>query len=341
MRIAQTGSPTIGVMIACAAAMLTGCGGSPSVPDAISPPQGAASVARGDAGGCPLKRCIIVTSETAAVLFFARDANGNAKPAGEITGDKTMLGIPVAVAMDSQQNLYVVNSAGSITVYAAGSEGNVAPIRTIEGANTNLDSPTGIAFDSQDELYVANNQGNHINIYAPDANGDVAPIREIRGKKTNLYLPRGLAFDSQSNLYVANDNPNTGWVTVYAPGAHGDATPERTIEGAATKFSGPAGLAVDASGYIYVVNSSLESICIFSPDANGDEAPLSYFSGPIYAFGIGLDAHADMYVTSVGYDDPPSVTVYAAGTTGHEGRALRDIQGKKTKLEFPEGILVR
>jgi hypothetical protein len=350
MTIARTGRRSISAISVCATAMLAACGGSLTAPNTAFPAQNAAtSWAHNDAGGCPLKRCIIVTSESgvygkplAAVLFFARDANGNATPVGEISGSKTMLKIPNALAMDSHNNLYVANWANSITVYAAGSEGNVAPIRTIEGAKTKLYRPTGIAIDSQDQIYVAGNQRNRINIYGAGANGNVAPIHEIRGKKTKLLDPYGLAFDSQSNLYVANDNPNTGWITVYSPNVNGDVAPARTIKGSATKLEGPTGLAVDASGYTYVVNSTSVNweVSVFDPNANGNAVPVSYFSGGYGAFGVTLGNH-DIYVSSVGYDDLPFVAAFGGGPVGNQGHALRKIQGEKTKLIWPEGVLVR
>ncbi|HEY6487438.1 MAG TPA: NHL repeat-containing protein [Candidatus Cybelea sp.] len=308
-------------------------------------------MARHAGSDCPLKRCILVTRTNGyenkplpAVLFFAREANGNVSPAGEISGSKTMLFLPSGLAMDSRGNVYVTNDNDTITVYAAGALGNVAPIRTISGNEAKLNNPGGLAVDSHDELYVANcpNAGKSwINVFESGANGNAAPIRTIEGQHTHLYCPWGLAFDSQSNLNVANDDPNNGWITVYAANANGNASPERTIKGPHTELTGPAGLAVDASGYIYVVDSELESICIFSPNAHGDEAPVSYFPGPIYGFGLGLDGHANIYVTSVGYDDPPSITVYAAGASGNHARILRMIEGGKTRLLMPRGIVVR
>jgi sugar lactone lactonase YvrE len=348
MRIARIGGWAMSAISVCTAAMLTACGGSLTAPTIAPPAQsGTTSSIHNDAGGCPLKRCIIVNRENGyggkppSVLFFARDANGNVSPAGQISGSNTTLSYPSGLAIDSRGNIYVANSNDAITVYAAGAEGNVAPIRSIAGDKTQLNGPSGLAIDSHDRLYVAENRSNAITVYSPKANGNVAPVRTIAGSSTNLYAPWGLAFDSQANLYVADDNPNNGWVTVYAPGAKGNAAPERTIEGSATKFYGPAGLAVDASGYLYVVNSSDETISIFGPGANGNVAPVSYFSAPIYAFGIALDGRDDMYITSVGYDDPPAITVFAAGATGNEGHVLRTIEGRQTKLIFPKGIIVR
>jgi sugar lactone lactonase YvrE len=354
MAIARTGRLAIGGIGVCAATMLAACGGALTAPGTGSPAQtGAVSQARQDTGGgCPLKRCIIVTSETgyhnkplAAVFFFARGVNGNVSPAGAITGSKTMLGIiPAGLAMDSHGNLYVANSSSNaITVYAAGAEGNVAPIRTIIGPETRLKTPAGIAIDSQDKLYVANqtNYGSHITIYASNANGNAAPIRTIRGRNTGLNFPWGLALDSQSNLYVANET-YSGSVTVYAPDAHGNATPLRTITGSATQLREPAGLAVDASGYLYVNDTDgYNTIAIFAPDANGNVAPLSYFTSGYSAFNIALDGRDKMYVTNVGYDDPPFIQIFAAGTIGNKGRLLRQIGGQRTKFIWPTGILVR
>jgi sugar lactone lactonase YvrE len=341
-------------MSACAAAMLVACGQSPAVPNPAPLAQSdATSSARDHAGDCPRKRCIIVTSQNGyknkplpAVLFFARDANGDAKPAGEISGPKTMLGFPAGLAMDSHNNIYVVNTyPEAITVYATGAQGNVAPIRTIGGTKTELHHPAGIAIDSQDELYVANqmNHDSRVTIYASNANGNAAPIRTIHGGKTGLNFPWGVALDSQSNLYVANE-AYSGSVTVYAPDANGNATPLRTIAGSSTKLEEPSGLAVDALGYLYVVDTDgYNTVVIFAPDANGNETPLSYFgSVDLYsAFNVALDGHDNMYVTNVGYDDLPFIAVFAAGTTGNEGRVLRLMRGQKTKLIWPEGIIVR
>lgn len=335
---------------ACAAAMLVACGQSPAVPN-TAPLVGndATSSARADAQGCPLKRCIIVGSQSlyknkplSSVLFFARNANGNVSPAGEIQGSKTMLSLPTGLATDSHYNIYVANYNSTITVYAAGAEGNVVPIRTIAGAKTLLNAPAGIAIDSRDRLYVAENQDNRILVYARDANGNSAPIRVISGANTQLSAPWGLGFDSQSNLYVADNGPNDCCITVYAPGANGDTAPIRTIEGSATELQGPAGLAVDASGYVYVVNSNSVNweVGVFAPDANGNQAPVSYFAGGYGAFGIGVGDH-NIYVTSVGYDDPPFVATFSGGPVGNQGHILRQIQGNKTKLIWPEGVIVR
>ena len=147
------------------------------------------------------------------MLFFAKDANGNVSPAGEITGPKTMLGsIPAGLAMDSHGNIYVANNtSNTITVYAAGAEGNVAPRRTITGTKTRLNQPTGLAIDSQDRLYVANSQTNTmvITIYAPNANGNAAPVRTIGGKQYWIEFTVGRRRSIRSRTCTLPMKPNT------------------------------------------------------------------------------------------------------------------------------------
>lgn len=349
MTIARTGHFAISVY---AAVMLAACGGAPATPNFPPATSGTGAVTHDAGGGCPLKRCIIVGSEPgykgkplSAVLFFTRDANGNASPVSEISGSKTKLSFPAGLALDSQGNIYVANDDNAIRVYASSAQGNVMPIRTIAGTTTKLNDPTGIAIGSNDDLYVSNSPNRRngwITVYASGANGNAAPIREIRGRKTQLFAPWGLGFDSQANLYVANDDPNTGWITVYSPNAKDDAAPLRTIRGSATELEGPTGLSVDASGYVYVVNSESVNwgVGIFTPGADGNQAPVSYFSGGYGAFGIGLGGQK-IYVTSVGYDDEPFVATFSGGPVGNEGHILRRIQGKKTKLLWPQDVVVR
>ena len=82
------------------------------------------------------------TSAGYEVLVFGAGANGNVAPIRNITGSKTGLVSPYALALDGSSNLYVTNVATvsnmgpTITVYAAGANGNVSPIQTITAPNT-------------------------------------------------------------------------------------------------------------------------------------------------------------------------------------------------------------
>ena len=81
----------------------------------------------------------------------------------------------------------------------------------------------------------------------------------------------------------------------------------------------------------------VQAVAIFAPDANGDVTPLSYFTSGYSAFNIALDGHDNMYVTNVGYDDPPFIQIFAAGTIGNKGRLLRQIRRPKNEVDLARG----
>ena len=329
-------------LVLCASAVLGSCGGQNAAPNLLTLPSSAVPAGARATGGCPSARCIIVgngprfSGQTGNILFFPEGAEKDAPPVREIGGSKTDLGYLAGIASDSGGNLYVVKTNPStIEVFAADAQGNVAPIRTIAGSKTLLTQPAGIAFDGSDYLYVVNQKPAYIAIFAPDANGNVAPVRVIRGRKTHLYYTWGVAFDSSGNLYASN------WqsVTVYAPGASGNVKPLREISGSDTELSGSNGIALDDLGYVYVVSSNYWYITVYAPGAHGDATPTRVCHCGLYGpVGIAVDANRRLYVSNVGYDDPPYLRKLANTASGYSGSS---IAGKSTRLGWPVGILVR
>jgi hypothetical protein len=189
---------------------------------------------------------------------------------GTSANDVTRLNDPSALALDSNGNLYAVNSGspGSVTVYGPSADGNVPPIRAIPANDTTkLDSPVGVALDGTGKIYVTNDgsiggKPDSIFIYAPSSDGSVAPIATIAGPNTQLKLPQGIAIDSDGTIYVANvgnleelppdatrydDRPRADpadSITVYAPGSSGDVAPIARINGSLTGLGHPRGIAV-------------------------------------------------------------------------------------------------
>ncbi len=138
-----------------------------------------------------------------SVTVYAAGSTGNVAPTQTISGTRTGLDIPVELAVDQSEKIYVANITypnsgnGILTVYAAGANGNVAPTETIEGAKTTLNLPAGIAVDSSDNIYAANFDrtdftASSITVYAAGSNGNVAPINTISGAETGLNGPRGI-----------------------------------------------------------------------------------------------------------------------------------------------------
>ena len=142
---------------------------------------------------------------TDQVTVYAAGANGNVAPIRTIKGPATKLMSPSGIALDANNNIYVVSGTftdkggtlDSVNVYAAGANGNVAPIRTISGPNTRLTNPVGVAVGADGTTYVANfgkvehgyQENPKITVYAAGANGNVAPIRIIHGTATMFSGP--------------------------------------------------------------------------------------------------------------------------------------------------------
>lgn len=328
-----------------AIAALCGCSQTPNPPlSAQSAPAG--QVPSDAATGCPFTRCIVAGNEPSysgqngSLLFFGQGAHGNARPLGEIAGTKTRIGYIGGIAGDAEGNVYVTNSSqNAVHLFAAQPYGNVPPTRSIYGSKTKLSQPQGIALDAQGTLYVADGATSQITEYAPGAHGNAAPIRELSGAATLLDGPLGIALDASGNLYVVNEN--SGSLTVYAAGAHGDAAPIRTISGNDTGLTLPASVAVASDGTTYVAIPQSFEVAVFAPGADGNAAPerlvTSYLYGP---FGVALDSRGKLYVSNGNLDDAPFISVFARAH-GNNQPLQHTIEGRRTRLIFPESILVR
>jgi trimeric autotransporter adhesin len=184
---------------------------------------------------------------------------------------------PVAVALDKNNNLYVVdesdqcvrminNSTGIITTYAGngnwGYNGDNIP-----ATNANLYNPLAIAFDSANNLYISDYSNNRIRVVnaltglintiagydSTGYNGDSIPADSAR-----LNGPAGIALDKHANIYFVDQNNcrirmiNAITDTIYTisggkAGYSGDGGPATKAQ-----FWYPLGITLDASGNIYI-----------------------------------------------------------------------------------------
>ncbi len=205
-------------------------------------------------------------------------------PIATIAGDATGLYYPFGIALDSSDNISVLNNGNVITEYSAGSVGDVAPKATLNIDRMGKNRPNGIAVDRSGNLYVANQGVSNCNeqscfqtippsvaFYPSGSDGNADPSVVISGANTNLASPSAVAVDHSGNIYVANDGPakcvrgcnecipvprGPGSVSVYAPGSSGDAVPTATISGPNTGLKYPYEIALDSNGNIYVLNST-------------------------------------------------------------------------------------
>ena len=150
---------------------------------------------------------------SAAILVFAPGSNGDSPPLRTIAGPNTGLTSPVAIALDSHENVYVTQNdergsnggVGTIRVFAAGAEGDVKPLYTINGPTPRhvphmipIVRLGAIAVDPAGNIYVmaassdpASEEG--ILVYPPHASGNAQPIATISGDNTDIFAAEGIA----------------------------------------------------------------------------------------------------------------------------------------------------
>jgi sugar lactone lactonase YvrE len=277
-----------------------------------------------------------------------------------VTTDMTF---PGAIARDSSERIYVVNTAtNTIAIYPANASGNVPPIAAIGGALTQLASPMGIALDTAGNIYVADSGTSTITIYPPlgASSGALneAPTAAISGNTTLLYAPVAIALDGSGNIYVANEGGGPsklgpgyapGVITIYPAGSNGNIAPMAAIAGSATGLVNPVGLALDSSGKIYLGNQGATiyenqeytypaSITVFSPGSAGNAAPGATISGSNTGLqtlnGIALDSTRSIYATN-----GSAIEAYAAGSSG-DISPMTTISGNNTGLSGDNGIVL-
>ena len=214
-----------------------------------------------------------------SIVVYPADSTGRPNPVFTISGSRTQLHSPLAIALDSAGTIYVVNEGlngypTSVTIYPAGSKENAAPKAVINGPKTGLQSPNALGVDSQGNLYVANEGSwtggpdkitisvpSTITVYSPGSTGNSRPTRIISGSSTGLKMLRGLAVDASGYIYASCDGlagTSGTSILVFAPGSTGNVAPIAVVDGdcAELKASGP--LALDSSGRLYVMNPVVE-----------------------------------------------------------------------------------
>lgn len=169
---------------------------------------------------------------------------------------------PVGIALDSSNNLWVVNSglglgAGSyVTEYAAGSgeplmgEGQcVSPIDSV-GSTVLEEGEYDVVSPIDGSLWVSDLLQNAVfefDIGDGVSGGDGAVITTIAGKRTRLKGPMGITMDADGNLYVANNERNQ--VLEFEDPAFSallNVRPNTILQGRKTKLNQPVGVALIA-----------------------------------------------------------------------------------------------
>jgi sugar lactone lactonase YvrE len=290
------------------------------------------------------------------VTIYSAGSYATSSPIATIAGGNTELSNPIGIALDSGDNIFVLNDDNAITVYPAGSAGDVMPQATINIDTNGTYTPVGMAAGTDGDLYVVNQGGVKCNksacyptnnasvaVYRAGSDGNAKPIAVIAGPNTELASPSAIAVDHSGDICVTNQGPyececglgfcacysaGPGSVTVYAPGSNGDVKPITTISGINTGIGSPYGITLDSYGNIYVLNDGLV-----------------VGAGP---FGIHqadgrTAARKDVTVVGQFYElatrSVEPILIFAAGSNG-DVAPITGIGGPFTALYGPNGIAI-
>lgn len=212
-----------------------------------------------------------------AVSVFRKMANGEEPPIRAIQGDRTGLGDPHGIALDTKSDLIFVSNFGS----------TMTTRRSEAGPNARGDGE-GKEHWPLDRDHAVPGSGRNlppsITVYPKKASGDAAPLRVIQGPRTQLNWPTAMAVDpGRGELFVANDQGDS--VLVFSVNANGNAAPLRVLKGPKTLIKYPNGLTLDLKhDELWVANFGNHAATVYKRDASGDTAPLRVIrSGPLDA----------------------------------------------------------
>jgi DNA-binding beta-propeller fold protein YncE len=232
----------------------------------------------------------------------------------------------IAVNEERDEVIVTDDNHGAVLTYAGQfnpSDRMNEPRRRIGGPKSEIGMICSVAFSPErNEIYtVDNDTGDHILVFPLDGNGEVAPLREL---KTD-HGAWGLFLDEKNDEVVITVQHGNK-VVVYRSEAEAEEMPLRVIHGPNTELADPHGLDVDLErNEIFVANHGNwqlgeSGFGLSTPPAGGSEGTRSL--GP-----------------STGKFLPPSITVYSRTATG-DVAPLRTIQGSKTGLNWPHGVVL-
>jgi len=232
---------------------------------------------------------------------------------------------PRSVAVDGQNNLYVVDMTGRVQKFSP----NGAFLLSWQMPQTDLGKPKGMARDRDGNIIVVEPHYQRVNHFSPD--GKLLAQWGQKGTNAGQFmLPRAVAEDSRRQIYVseygAMERVQRFQMVLPLPKGEGRGEGEETLPASQTpsgktaasiqfldsfghagtgpgEFNRPEGLCVDAQDRVYVADSCNHRIQIFSSDgkflraygkAGSSKGELSY------PYDICVDAEGRQYVCEFG-----------------------------------------
>jgi DNA-binding beta-propeller fold protein YncE len=258
------------------------------------------------------------------------------------TGAAARFWLPQSVAVDTNGNVYVADSAsgtireiasGAVVTTLAGSASTGSADGTGSGARFYW--PSGAAVDTSGNSYVADTENSTIRTVT--SAGVVSTLAgsagnfgstDATGGNARFYGPQAIAVDSSDNLYVADTANHTirkitsgGVVSTLAGLAGTNGLTDGT--GSNARFNAPQGLAVDSSFNVYVADTWNHTIRkVTSAGVVTTLAGLPGYYGDIDGTSPGSGTNTARFYCPSGVAVDASGNVYVADTRNHTIRKV-------------------
>lgn len=201
---------------------------------------------------------LYVTDTAMGVVFVVDTINQKVSFIGDQNSGK--LSLPVGVAVDNNENVYVTDSKLQ-RVFGYNKNGELI---FVLGNNDEFIRPTGIAINRDAEiLYVIDTKGHVVRAFS--LNGDFLFDIGQRGKEDGEFnFPTNLAVDQKSGNVIVVDTQNFRIQIFDQDGNH--IKTFGNIGDIPGTFARPKGVTVDSEGNIYVADSAFDNIQIFNSE---------------------------------------------------------------------------
>jgi sugar lactone lactonase YvrE len=287
------------------------------------------------------------------------------------SGDSARFSYPSAVCVDSDNSIYVADSANQVIRRVVGPgivttvAGVIGEIGSNDGAalSARFSTPSGIACRAGEVFVADSGNGTIRRIYGGQVTtiagraGQFGAVDDF-GSEARFALPTGVAIDIDGSLFVADTSNHTirrvapnGEVTTIA-GLAGYAGFRDGFNDAA-RFYAPRGLAFDRNGILFVADSENHAIRAIARTGQvktiagdgragsiDDSGNLARFDRPV---AIAIDSSGEMFVADANNHlirslDSSGATTTLAGVSKLSG--FSDGNATQSLFDYPFGVAV-
>jgi DNA-binding beta-propeller fold protein YncE len=200
---------------------------------------------------------------------------------------------PRSVALDRDDNLYVVDMTGRVQKFSPDGQFQLQ----WQMPQTDLGKPKGMGLDNDGNIIVIEPHYQRINIFSPQ--GKLVSQWGQRGTNAGqLIMPRAVAVNSHGN-FLMPEYTVVDRVQEFTPGGKSLVRLIGKPGTAPGEFNRPEGIAVDSADMIYVADSCNHRIQIFSPDGRWLRSVGSAGTGKgemSYPYDVRVDRQGNMFV---------------------------------------------